>query len=133
MATTEIYTYCNTLSLRDGLPICLPRDESELAGALVAAGFVAPDAALRTVAEWRSGKLRALRSPAALEALETVMPELMKALGKAPDPDAALNRFHKLVAGLTSAVPFFPLLRSAERRVGKEVGSTGRIRGGAGK
>jgi len=88
----------------------LPRDESELAGALVAAGFVAPDAALRTVAEWRSGKLRALRSPAALEALETVLPELMKALGKAPDPDAALTRFDKLVAGLPSAVHFFHLL-----------------------
>lgn len=88
----------------------LPRDEGELAGALMAAGFDPPDAALRTIAEWRGGKLRALRSPAALEALETALPELVKALGAAPDPDAALLRFDKLVSGLPSAINFFHLL-----------------------
>ena len=88
----------------------LPRDEGELAGALMAAGFDPPDAALRTITEWRGGKLRALRSPASLEALETMLPELVKALGAAPDPDAALLRFDKLVAGLPSAINFFHLL-----------------------
>src|SRR3546814_10508452 len=34
----------------------------------------------------------------------------MTALGKAPDPDAALTRFDTLVAGLPSAVHFFHLL-----------------------
>jgi len=88
----------------------LPRDEGELAGALRAAGFEPPESALRTVAEWRGGKLRALRSPAALDALETVLPELMKAIGAAPDPQATLLRFDKLVAGLPSAINFFHLL-----------------------
>lgn len=88
----------------------LPMGEGELAGALAAAGFDPPDAALRTIAEWRGGKARALRSPAALEALETVLPELVRALGAAPDPDAALVRFDKLVGGLPSAVGFFHLL-----------------------
>lgn len=88
----------------------LPQGAGELAGALAAAGFDPPDAALRTIAEWRAGTARALRSPAALEALETVLPELVRALGAAPDPDAALLRFDKLVAGLPSAVGFFHLL-----------------------
>jgi glutamate-ammonia-ligase adenylyltransferase len=88
----------------------LPRDEGELAGQLAGVGFDPPDAALRTIAEWRAGKQRALRSPAALDALETLLPELMKALGAAPDPDAALTRFDKLVAGLPSAIGFFHLL-----------------------
>ncbi len=88
----------------------LPRDEAELEGALVAAGFASPGAALRTITEWRAGKLRALRSPAALEALEAVLPELVKAIGAAPDPQATLVRFDKLVAGLPSAVGFFHLL-----------------------
>ena len=88
----------------------LPMGEGELAGALAAAGFEPPDAALRTITEWRGGKARALRSPAALEALETVLPELVRALGAAPDPDAALVRFDKLVGGLPSAVGFFHLL-----------------------
>ncbi|WP_428630706.1 bifunctional [glutamine synthetase] adenylyltransferase/[glutamine synthetase]-adenylyl-L-tyrosine phosphorylase [Sphingopyxis sp.] len=88
----------------------LPRDEDGLAAQLATAGFDPPDAALRTIAEWRSGKLRALRSPAALDALETMLPELVKALGAAPDPDATLTRFDKLVAGLPSAINFFHLL-----------------------
>ncbi|WP_447760500.1 bifunctional [glutamine synthetase] adenylyltransferase/[glutamine synthetase]-adenylyl-L-tyrosine phosphorylase [Sphingopyxis panaciterrae] len=88
----------------------LPRDEGDLAAQLAAAGFDPPDAALRTIAEWRGGKQRALRSPAALDALETMLPELMKALGEAPDPQAALLRFDKLVSGLPSAVNFFHLL-----------------------
>ena len=88
----------------------LPREENELAGALMAMGFEPPDAALRTIAEWRGGKLRALRSPAALDALETVLPELMKAIGAAADPQATLIRFDKLVGGLPSAINFFHLL-----------------------
>ncbi len=88
----------------------LPRDDDGLAAALLAAGFDPPDAALRTIAEWRGGKLRALRSPAALDALETMLPELIKALGAAPDPQATLTRFDKLVAGLPSAINFFHLL-----------------------
>lgn len=88
----------------------LPRDDDGLAAALLAAGFDPPDAALRTIAEWRGGKLRALRSAAALDALETMLPELVKALGAAPDPDATLTRFDKLVAGLPSAINFFHLL-----------------------
>ncbi|MBJ7441630.1 MAG: bifunctional [glutamine synthetase] adenylyltransferase/[glutamine synthetase]-adenylyl-L-tyrosine phosphorylase [Sphingopyxis sp.] len=88
----------------------LPRDDDGLAAALLTAGFDPPDAALRTIAEWRGGKLRALRSPAALDALETMLPELVKALGAAPDPDATLARFDKLVAGLPSAINFFHLL-----------------------
>lgn len=88
----------------------LPRDEDSLAAQLIAAGFDPPEAPLRTIAEWRGGKLRALRSPAALDALETMLPELVKALGAAPDPQATLVRFDKLVAGLPSAINFFHLL-----------------------
>ncbi|MDZ3830223.1 MAG: bifunctional [glutamine synthetase] adenylyltransferase/[glutamine synthetase]-adenylyl-L-tyrosine phosphorylase [Sphingopyxis sp.] len=88
----------------------LPRDEGELAARLAAAGFDPPTAALQTIAEWRGGKLRALRSPAAQGALETVLPELVTALGAAPDPQATLLRFDKLVSGLPSAINFFHLL-----------------------
>ena len=88
----------------------LPRDEDSLAAQLIAAGFDPPETALRTITDWRSGRLRALRSQAALDALETVLPELIKALGAAPDPDATLTRFDKLVAGMPSAINFFHLL-----------------------
>lgn len=108
--TAEVAACYDRLVLERAATSGLPRDEGELAGALMAAGFEPPDAALRTIAEWRGGKLRALRTPAAQDALETVLPELVKALGAAPDPEAALTRFDKLVSGLPSAINFFHLL-----------------------
>ena len=106
----DVGTCYDALVADRAAPSGLPREEKELAARLAGLGFDPPDAALRTIAEWRGGTLRALRSPAALEALETVLPELMKALGAAPDPAGALLRFDKLVAGLPSAVNFFHLL-----------------------
>ena len=107
---TDVGACYDRIVVEGGATTGLPREAGELAGPLMAAGFDPPDAALRTIAEWRGGKLRALRSPAALEALETALPELVKALGAAPDPDAALTRFDQLVAGVPSAVNFFHLL-----------------------
>ncbi len=108
--TTDIAACYDRLVVERATTTGLPRDDDALAGRLTAAGFDPPDAALRTIAEWRGGKLRALRSPAALEALETVLPELVRAIGAAPDPQTTLLRFDKLVAGLPSAVGFFHLL-----------------------
>lgn len=88
----------------------LPREAADLSQKLVEAGFNPPEFALRTIIDWRAGKARALRSPAAVEALETMLPELIKALGASPDPDSTLRRFDKLVAGLPSAINFFHLL-----------------------
>lgn len=108
--TEEVAACYDQLVVERAATTGLPREEGELAGALMAMGFEPPDAALRTIAEWRGGKLRALRSPAALDALETMLPELMKAIGTAPDPQATLVRFDKLVGGLPSAINFFHLL-----------------------
>ncbi|KTE31736.1 MULTISPECIES: bifunctional [glutamine synthetase] adenylyltransferase/[glutamine synthetase]-adenylyl-L-tyrosine phosphorylase [unclassified Sphingopyxis] len=108
--TADVAACYDRLVLERAATSGLPRDEGELAGALMAAGFEPPEPALRTIAEWRGGKLRALRTPAAQDALETVLPGLVRALGAAPDPEAALTRFDKLVSGLPSAVGFFHLL-----------------------
>lgn len=108
--TADVAACYDRLVLERAATSGLPRDEGELAGALMAAGFEPPEAALRTIAEWRGGKLRALRTPAAQDALETVLPELVRALGAAPDPEAALTRFDKLVSGLPSAINFLHLL-----------------------
>lgn len=75
-----------------------------------AAGFADGAAAMRRVEEWRSGQFRVLRSPAALEALEDVLPALLDALGAAQQPDSTLIRFDRMIAGLPSAVGLFNLL-----------------------
>ena len=73
-------------------------------------GFTDPAAVARRIETWRSGSLRVLRSTAAREALEDVLPALMPALARAADPDTTLNRFDTLISGLPSAINFFLLL-----------------------
>ena len=64
------------------------------------------------IAAWRAGSYPATRSPAAQAALEAVLPLLAPALGAAPDPAAALNRFDAMLERLPSAINIFRLLEA---------------------
>jgi [glutamine synthetase] adenylyltransferase / [glutamine synthetase]-adenylyl-L-tyrosine phosphorylase len=90
----------------------LPDDAGRLAGRLAEAGFDDGEHCARHVATWRSGSYPALRSAPAQAALEAVLPGLMAALGKAGDPQAAVNRLDRLLARLPSAINFFRLLEA---------------------
>jgi glutamate-ammonia-ligase adenylyltransferase len=89
----------------------LSNDPDILSAQVAAMGFV-PDEALRRVADWRSGRARSLRSPAARAAFEAMLPNLMRAVGAGPDPSRALNRFSDLVERLSSGVNFYRLLEA---------------------
>ncbi|HYI49103.1 MAG TPA: bifunctional [glutamine synthetase] adenylyltransferase/[glutamine synthetase]-adenylyl-L-tyrosine phosphorylase [Allosphingosinicella sp.] len=90
----------------------LPEDPDALDAALARAGLAAPAAARARIEGWRSGKVRSLRTPAAREAFEAMLPVLIEAFGAAPDPIAAMNRFEDLVMGLPSGVNFYRLLEA---------------------
>lgn len=92
-----------------------PLDEGALSAAVAATGFPDADLAVRRIADWRGGQSRVLRSAAAREALEQMLPALFTALAGAPDPVAALARFDALVGGLPSAVNLFHLLKAQPR------------------
>ncbi len=89
----------------------LSNDPDILRAELIAMGF-APDETLRRVSEWRSGRARSLRSPAARAAFEAMLPNLMRAVGAGPDPSRALNRFSDLVERLSSGVNFYRLVEA---------------------
>mgnify|MGYP000111982551 FL=1 len=76
------------------------------------AGLGFPDAkdAARRIARWRSGRLRAIRSDSAIAAFETTLPDIVRALGQAPDSERALARFDNVIEKLPSAINFFHLL-----------------------
>lgn len=99
-------------ALDDARPAELPRDANALEAALAEAGFAEPTHARMLVDGWRSGTLRALRTPAALGALEAVLPALIAALGRAADANAALLRFDAIVTRLPSAINLFRLLEA---------------------
>ncbi len=79
---------------------------------LAALGFPDPAAAAARIDGWRSGRARALRTAAAREPFEAMLPGLVEAFAQAPDPIAALNRFDTVVDRLPSGVNFFRLLEA---------------------
>lgn len=80
--------------------------ETELTGF----GFADPAAARQRIEGWRAGKARSLRTNAAMEAFEAMLPGLVEAFGGAPDPMRAMNRFDDVVARLPTGINFYRLI-----------------------
>jgi len=99
-------------SLDSDQPAGLSRDPALLEEALARAGFPDTASARTRIEAWRSGGMRSLRTPAAQDALEAVLPRLIAGIGEAQDPNTALNRFDGIVAQLPSAINLFRLLEA---------------------
>ena len=96
----------------------LSNDPDILRQELRGLGFADPDAPARRIADWRSGRARALRSPAAQQAFEAMLPELLRAIAAGADPDHALNRLSDIVERLSSGVNLFRLLEARPQLAG---------------
>jgi [glutamine synthetase] adenylyltransferase / [glutamine synthetase]-adenylyl-L-tyrosine phosphorylase len=90
----------------------LSNDPDILSRELREIGFADPAEAARRIGDWRSGKARALRSPAAQQAFEAMLPGLLTAIAAGADPGHALNRLSDIVERLSSGVNFFRLLEA---------------------
>jgi len=90
----------------------LSSDPDLLDEELKSLGFADSELAARHVLGWRSGKARSLRSPAARQAFEAMLPALLRAIATGADPNHALNRLGDIVERLSSGVNFFRLLEA---------------------
>ena len=90
----------------------LPKDEAALRERLEALGYPEPDRAIRRIAEWRSARPRSLRSAAARNAFEAMLPGLLAAIARGRDPDHALNRLSDIVERLSSGINLYRLLQA---------------------
>jgi len=90
----------------------LSNDPAILADELAALGFADPSVPARRVADWRSGKPRSLRSPAARTAFEAMLPGLLREVATGPDPERALNRLSDIVDRLSSGINLYRLLEA---------------------
>jgi glutamate-ammonia-ligase adenylyltransferase len=90
----------------------LSNDPDILRSELEVLGFADAEGAARHVRHWRSGKARSLRSPAARQAFEGMLPALLPAIAAGAHPDHALNRLSDIVERLSSGVNFFRLLEA---------------------
>lgn len=90
----------------------LPIDEQKLHAVLAEQNADLPEVFVPSIRRWRSGKITALRSPAAVESFESVLPELVNALATSPDPERAVRRLDNLIEKLPTAINFFRLLEA---------------------
>ncbi len=68
--------------------------------------------AMHLIQYWRSGKYRALRSQAAIESFEAILPAILTNLAVSPDPQKSLVRLDRILEKLPSAINFFHLLQN---------------------
>jgi glutamate-ammonia-ligase adenylyltransferase len=99
-------------SLAPDVSTRLSNDPDILKEELASLGFADSAAAGRHLLNWRSGRARSLRSPAAQQAFEAMLPELLRAIAAGADPNRALNRLGDIVERLSSGVNFFRLLEA---------------------
>jgi glutamate-ammonia-ligase adenylyltransferase len=90
----------------------VPLNPQALESHLRQAGFDDPVSARLRIEGWRGGRARSLRTAAAGEAFEAMLPVLIEAFGRAPDPMRAMNRFDDVVTRLPSGVNFYRLLEA---------------------
>jgi glutamate-ammonia-ligase adenylyltransferase len=90
----------------------LPSDGKALEKWLAGAGFDDPVSARMRIEGWRSGRARSLRTAAAREAFEAMLPSLIEAIGAAPASASAINRFDDIVEKLPSGVNLYRLLEA---------------------
>ncbi len=80
--------------------------------ALAAMGFGNPGAAIAAVRGWYGGRVRALRSQRSRDTMRAVLPQLLPALARQSQPDAALARFDAFLGLLPAG---FQLLQLFQR------------------
>jgi len=90
----------------------LPADEEKLVAVLAEKNLSEADAFLQAIKRWRSGKVTALRSAAAQESFEAILPDLVDAIATAPNPAKALARLDSLIEKLPTAINFFRILEA---------------------
>ncbi|WP_446677097.1 bifunctional [glutamate--ammonia ligase]-adenylyl-L-tyrosine phosphorylase/[glutamate--ammonia-ligase] adenylyltransferase [Sphingomicrobium flavum] len=90
----------------------LPGTPEKLEDALHRLGLEDVGSAVRLIGQWRSGRVRSLRSGTARAAFEAMLPTMIEAIAAAPDPAHALNRFADIVEAVPSGINFYRLLEA---------------------
>ncbi|WP_394730381.1 bifunctional [glutamine synthetase] adenylyltransferase/[glutamine synthetase]-adenylyl-L-tyrosine phosphorylase [Altererythrobacter sp. GH1-8] len=104
--------YDTLIEEEDRTHIALPTAPDALSRQLAQLGFDDPQALAERIVGWRDGRYRALRSTAALDAFDAVLPALLEALAEADAPNRALLRWEALLASASSAINLFRLLEA---------------------
>jgi len=83
----------------------------ETIASLAGLGFQETDRIVAAVRAWKSGRVRALRSPRAQELMDQVLPSLLAALARQAQPDSAFARWDSFLARLPAGVQLLSLFQ----------------------
>lgn len=90
----------------------LPQADQALEAALEQRGITETSIFAEKIKRWRSGKVTALRSTAAVESFEAVLPDMIEVIAGSPSPQQALTRLDSLIDKLPTAINFFRMLEA---------------------
>ncbi len=105
-------------SLDSGDTNALPVRVEDVSEKLVALGVEDATFIAERIFEWRSGNLRALRTSAAQNALEAILPALVASMARAGDARAAIIQFDAMLSKLPSTINLFRLLEARPQLMG---------------
>ena len=80
-------------------------------------GFADTQALAERIEGWRDGRYSSIRSPQALEAFDRLLPQLLDAIAKSDDPEAAITRFQSIIERTQSAIELFRLLTAEPKLI----------------
>ena len=84
---------------------------AETLAGLSGLGFKEVERIVAAVRAWKSGRVRALRSPRAQELMDQILPGLLTALARQAQPDAAFSRWDGFLARLPAGVQLLSLFQ----------------------
>ncbi len=87
-------------------------DDPETVATLAGLGFSQPSEVSATIRGWHFGRYAATRSAQARERLTELMPQLLKAISSAGDPDKAFVAFDRFISHLPAGLQLFSMLRA---------------------
>ncbi len=93
--------------------------QQDLPGRLAELGFADPQGLAQRISGWRDGRYRTLRSTAALDAFDALLPALLTAFAGADDPERTLLRWESVLANASSAINLFRLLDARPALLGQ--------------
>ncbi|MGH7124344.1 MAG: bifunctional [glutamine synthetase] adenylyltransferase/[glutamine synthetase]-adenylyl-L-tyrosine phosphorylase, partial [Stellaceae bacterium] len=84
-------------------------DDPETLGTLRGMGYAEPSAVAAIVRGWHHGRYRSMRSARARELMTELIPGLLAAFGRTPNPDTAVLRFDQFMERLPAGVQLLSL------------------------
>ncbi|MEE8227623.1 MAG: bifunctional [glutamine synthetase] adenylyltransferase/[glutamine synthetase]-adenylyl-L-tyrosine phosphorylase, partial [Kiloniellales bacterium] len=106
----ELFEEAPSLAAPGNLVFTGGAPEPETLATLQELGFADGEVIFNLIRGWHHSRYRATRSTRAREMLTELMPTLLQALGRTPNPDAALAKFDQFLGGLPAGVQLFSLL-----------------------